>query len=53
MTYQQQDDFALVMTMGEFAFQAAHIPSSRSISRLQDALAVLDKEEDIVGYCAS
>lgn len=48
---QNGDDFKLVMTMHEVAFQQAHIPKSINIFRLEDALARLRPDDDIVVYC--
>lgn len=45
------DAFKLVMTMHESYYQRAHIPGSLNIYRLEDALAQLHPEEEIVVYC--
>jgi rhodanese-related sulfurtransferase len=47
------DDFYLLMTLGDFAFQAAHIPGSMNISRLEDALARVPKDGEVVVYCSN
>lgn len=47
------DDFKLVMTMGDFAYQQAHIPGSLSINRLDEAEEMLDKDEEIIVYCSN
>jgi rhodanese-related sulfurtransferase len=49
----QGDDFKLVMTYGEFAFQAKHIPGSINISRIEDAQNLLDVDDEIVVYCSN
>lgn len=46
------DDFKLVMTLGEWAYQAKHIPGSININRPQDAETMLQKDEEIVVYCS-
>lgn len=42
----------LVMTMPEWAFQQAHIPTSINIYCLQDALRLLSPDDEIVVYCS-
>jgi rhodanese-related sulfurtransferase len=49
---QDGDHFKLVMTMSDIAFQQAHIPTSINIFRLEDALARLHPDEEIVVYCS-
>lgn len=46
------DDFKLVMTLGDWAFRARHIPGSINISRIEDAEQVLDPADEIVVYCS-
>lgn len=46
------DDFKLVMTLGEWAYQAKHIPGSININRPQDAESLLQKDDEIVVYCS-
>ena len=46
------DDFKLVMTLGDLAFQAQHIPGSINISRMEDIGDNLDKNDEIVVYCS-
>jgi rhodanese-related sulfurtransferase len=46
------DDFKLVMTMGELAYRAAHIPGSLNVSRVEDGVWMLDKDDEIVVYCS-
>jgi rhodanese-related sulfurtransferase len=45
------DMFKLVMALGEWAFRAKHIPGSIFFHSLEDALAALDANEEIVVYC--
>jgi rhodanese-related sulfurtransferase len=47
------DDFKLVMTMGEFAFKAAHIPGSLNISSREQGEGLLFPEDEIVVYCSN
>lgn len=46
------DDFKLVMTLHEFAFQAAHIPGSIHFPTVAEALEGLDPRDEIVVYCS-
>jgi rhodanese-related sulfurtransferase len=49
------DDFKLVMTLGEWAFQLSHIPGSLNVSSFEQArelLSPVDKDEEIVVYCS-
>jgi len=45
-------DLKLVMTLGDFGFQAKHIPGSLQLKSAKDAVAMLDKDEAIVVYCS-
>jgi rhodanese-related sulfurtransferase len=47
------DRFKLIMTMHELAFQQAHIPNSINIYQLEEALARLRPDEEIVVYCTN
>ena len=47
------DDFKLVMTYHEWAYNAKHIPGSINISTREDVLAVLDPADEIVVYCTN
>jgi rhodanese-related sulfurtransferase len=47
------DSFKLVNALGEWAFNAKHIPGSINISKIQDARKILDPEDDIVIYCSN
>jgi len=46
------DDFKLVMTLGELAFQAQHIPGSINLSKMGDIESRLQKDDEIVVYCS-
>src|SRR5215211_4458923 len=43
------DKFKLVNALGEWAFNAKHIPSSINISKIENARNILDPNDDI-GY---
>ena len=47
------DQFKLVNALGEWAFNAKHIPSSINISKIEDARKILDPNDDIVIYCSN
>ena len=47
------DDVKLVMTLSDWAFRAKHIPGSLHIDKPEKAEGVLDKEDEIVVYCAN
>ena len=44
------DDFKLVMVLGEWEYQAKHIPGSLRINTLEEGLEALDPNDDIVIY---
>lgn len=46
------DDVKLVMTLGEFAFNAKHIPGSINVTSPQQAATVLDPSDEIIVYCS-
>jgi 3-mercaptopyruvate sulfurtransferase SseA len=48
----RKDDFRLVMAMGEWAYQAKHIPGSINFATSRQALRSLNKEDEIVVYCS-
>ena len=48
----QSDDFKLVMTLNEWAFQATHIPGSINIVTPEKAAEMLEKNDEIVVYCS-
>jgi len=47
------DKFKLVNALGEWAFNAKHIPGSINISNIHDAKIMLDADDDIVIYCSN
>jgi rhodanese-related sulfurtransferase len=47
------DKFKLVNALGEWAFNAKHIPGSINISNMQDAKKMLYADDDIVIYCSN
>ena len=47
------DDFKLVMTLSEWAFEAQHIPGSINITQMQDVEKYLDRDDEIVVYCSN
>lgn len=46
------DDFRLVMTLGGWAYKAAHIPGSLNFDSPEKAMAALAPDEEIVVYCS-
>ncbi len=48
----RRENFKLVMTLGDWAYQAAHIPGSLNYSRMEDALVNLAKDDEIIVYCS-
>lgn len=48
----REDEFKLVMTLSEFAYQTKHIPTSLHFDTVKETLDALDPEEEIVVYCA-
>jgi rhodanese-related sulfurtransferase len=49
----QGDKFKLVNALGEWAFDAKHIPGSINISKIEDARKILDPDDEIVIYCSN
>jgi rhodanese-related sulfurtransferase len=49
---QRGDEFKLVMTHSEWAYRTKHIPGSLHFETVEEAVAALDREEEIVVYCA-
>ncbi len=47
------DKFKLVNALGEWAFNAKHIPGSINISNIHDAKKMLGADDDIVIYCSN
>ena len=44
------DGFKVVMTLGEWEYRTTHIPGSIRVSTVEEALDVLDPEDEIVLY---
>lgn len=47
------DDFKLVMTLSEWAFEAQHIPGSINVTKPGDVSKYLDHDDEIVVYCSN
>ena len=47
------DKLELVMTMPEHAYRAKHLPASRHVENVEQALATLDPAAEIVVYCSN
>ena len=48
-----KEKFKLVNALGEWAFNAKHIPGSINISRVDDAKKLLNPDDEIVIYCSN
>jgi rhodanese-related sulfurtransferase len=46
------EDIKLIMTLGEWAYRAKHIPGSLHFTTPEEALAMLRPEDEIVVYCS-
>ena len=46
----REDDFKLVMTLGEWEYRTKHIPGSLRISTMDEALETLHRHDEIVLY---
>lgn len=46
------DEFRLVMTLGDFAYRAAHIPGSEHFPTAEATFEALHPDEEIVVYCS-
>ena len=46
----REDDFKLVMTLGEWEYRTKHIPGSLRISTMDEAIEALHPHEEIVLY---
>ena len=44
------DDFRFVMTLGEWEYRMTHIPGSMRVSTIEEALAKLNPEDEIILY---
>ena len=49
----RDDNFKLVMTMGEWAFNMAHIPGSLNISSREQGQGLISPGDEIVVYCSN
>lgn len=47
------DDFKLVMVLSEWAYRAKHIPGSININAPNQALELLQPDDEIVLYCSN
>ena len=48
----RQEPFRLVMALGEWAYQAKHIPGSLHFATMREALQSLNTGDEIVVYCS-
>jgi rhodanese-related sulfurtransferase len=48
----RNDNFRLVMALGEWEYRAKHIPGSLHFATMREALASLKEEDEIVVYCS-
>lgn len=46
------EDFKLVMTLAEWAFQTSHIPGSINVNNIEQGNELLDPEDEIIVYCS-
>jgi rhodanese-related sulfurtransferase len=46
------DDFKLVMTLADWAYQMSHIPGSLNVNNLEQAEQLLERDDEIVVYCS-
>jgi rhodanese-related sulfurtransferase len=49
---ERHDEFKLVMTLQAAAFESKHIPGSLHFESPEEAVAALDRGDEIVVYCA-
>jgi rhodanese-related sulfurtransferase len=49
---ERHEEFRLVMTLSAFAYGIKHIPGSLHFETVEAALAALDRDEEVVVYCA-
>jgi rhodanese-related sulfurtransferase len=47
------DKFKLINALGEWAFNAKHIPGSINISKIEDAKKILNPSDEIIIYCSN
>ena len=50
---QRADDFKLIMTFHDWAFQAKHIPGSINLTSREEAAGLLTPDDEIVVYCVN
>jgi hydroxyacylglutathione hydrolase len=48
----RKDSFKLVTVLSEWAYRSKHIPGTMHIATTEEALASLEKNDDIVVYCS-
>lgn len=48
----RKDSLKLVMVLSKWAYRSKHIPGSMHIATPEEALATLEKDDDIVIYCS-
>ena len=46
------DNFKLVMTLAEWAYQMSHIPGSINVTSMDQAQDLLNPEDEIIVYCS-
>lgn len=49
----QGDDFKLVMTLNEWAFQIKHIPGSINLASQAEVRSALKPDDEIIVYCTN
>ena len=49
---ERKDDFKLVMTLAEWAYQMSHIPGSINVNNFDQAEELLELNDEIVVYCS-
>ena len=49
----QKEDFKLVFVLSEWQYRAMHIPGSLNLYKPDEALKVLDQDDEIVVYCSN
>jgi rhodanese-related sulfurtransferase len=47
------EDFKLVFVLGDWAYQAKHIPGSINLSNPSESADILDLNDEIVVYCSN
>lgn len=49
----KEEDIKLVFALGDWQYRAKHIPGSLHFHDLQEALKVLDQNDEIIVYCSN